>query len=48
MIENPNRLRHGWHPRKDAHWVWWVIADTMVAVSIIKMWIARKFRAKGL
>jgi len=40
--ENLKRLRGGWHPRKDARWYWWVLADAMVLVSILKMWAGRK------
>jgi len=39
--ENLDRLRHGWFPRADARWYWWMIADAMVLVSILKPWRGR-------
>ena len=30
MNENLDRIKHGWSPRKDANWIWWIIADGIV------------------
>jgi hypothetical protein len=37
MNENMDRIKHGWHPRKDANWIWWIIADGIVLTAIAKM-----------
>jgi len=43
MNDNLDRLRHGWHPRKNAAWFWWVGADLIALCGIIKAII----RARG-
>jgi hypothetical protein len=42
MNENLDRIKHGWLPRKDAHGIWWIIADVIVLIAIVKMWIKRR------
>jgi len=44
--ENLERLSRGWFPRPDAHWSWWIIADTVVLVAILKSAIRNKLRAR--
>jgi hypothetical protein len=46
MNENIDRIRDGWIPRKDAHWFWWVVADAIVLVSILKLIVMDKLRAR--
>jgi hypothetical protein len=46
MNENLDRIRDGWFPRQDANWFWWVVADTIVLVSILKLMVMDKLRAK--
>jgi hypothetical protein len=41
-----HRLRHGWHPRKDAHWFWWVLAALIVLLSIAKLEIPKVWRRR--
>jgi hypothetical protein len=48
MNENLDRLKHGWSPRKDANWVWWMLADGIVLIAIMKMWIKKKLQPKPL
>jgi hypothetical protein len=42
MNENLDRIKHGWFPRKDAHWIWWIVADVIVLIGIVKMWITKR------
>jgi hypothetical protein len=44
--ENLERLLHGWFPRQDAHRFWWVVANIIVLVSILKLIVMDKLRAK--
>lgn len=46
MKENLDRILHGWFPRQDAHWFWWVVADIIVLVSIMKLVVMDKLRAR--
>ena len=47
MNENLDRLRHGWFPRHDAHWIWWIIADVVVLVAIAKLAVRSALRGRG-
>ena len=42
--ENLDRLLHGWFPRPDANWTWWIIADIVVFVSMLKLIVQNKLR----
>ena len=46
MKENFDRIKHGWQPRKDAHWAWWLIVDIIVLVSMLKRMAMNKLRAR--
>ena len=46
MNKNLDRMLHGWFPRPDAHWIWWLVADIVVLVSILKLVVMDKSRAK--
>jgi hypothetical protein len=44
MNKNLDRIRKGWHPYRDAHPIYWVLADLIVLKFIVILTIKRKIR----
>jgi hypothetical protein len=41
MNENLKRLQSGWCPRKDAHFIYWILSDIIMLISMIKSLIKK-------